>query len=742
MKPRRVLVIQSDSDSAQILEGYVKAHGAITWRTTNTSKIFAIIEQKHPDLVFLDIHLPKDKWLDILIYIRQKFPGMNLIVTNKYPDVKREMLAKEQGAEIFLREPFTHAWIDNALKRIDNKEKTTAVKSLPKVRLPMRVKITLPYVLLALLVAVAFTFIVSRFIIESLNERFTNQLIDAGTLSADWIVREEDRMLDTLRLVANTEGIAGAVISQDTGMLYNIILPIAVNYQEESISILDKFGTSIISMQHKPDDSIDDYQISKGETEFSQEDFVNKVLQQELDERGDKFAGVLRSYSGDQLYIVGPIFDDSGDFLGAVLIGKTLDTIVQSIREDTLAQVSLYDNNGYPIASSIYPSTDVLPLSNDLAIDILGEQDRSSNFRPLTVGSMNYTEVLGPLEIRGGEDQGIMGISLPQNYIFHPSTITRIWAYAIISIAFLGIGAVGILLARQITLPLTHVVKASTEIAHGNLEVKVPTTSNDEMSVVAHAFNYMVSGLQEGLIYRDLLGRTVSPEVRDALRQSFAKGDLRLEGQNTIATVLLSDIRRFTSMSEKIEPTTIFNWLNEYFGELVPIVTSHGGVIDKFEGDAMLTFFGIFPTPLTPSESAYQACSSGLEMLKTMEIINNRRNERNEPLLVTGVTIITGEITAGGLGTSDRLDYTIIGDTVNVAQRMQDITRQFPKSSIVVSESTLEALGEARADFYFDPLGEHSFKGKYETLWMYRLLPDSSRIRTEPIPIRYEKVDV
>jgi adenylate cyclase len=267
------------------------------------------------------------------------------------------------------------------------------------------------------------------------------------------------------------------------------------------------------------------------------------------------------------------------------------------------------------------------------------------------------------------------------------------------------------------------VVKATSQVAEGNFRVKVQAGGNDEVMVLAHAFNYMVAGLQEGSIYRDLLGRTVSPEVREALRQSFASGQLKLEGHSAHATVLMSDVRNFTAMAEKEQPTTILNWLNEYFSELVPIITRYGGVVDKFEGDALLAFFGILPTPLPPEESAWNACQAAVEMLEVIEKINIRRKSRNEPLLLTGIGINTGGLIAGGLGTADRLNYTVIGDTVNTAQRMQSLTRDFGESGIVVTENTLTALKDRRRSYRFEPLGEHVFRGKSETLWVYRLLP-------------------
>jgi adenylate cyclase len=243
----------------------------------------------------------------------------------------------------------------------------------------------------------------------------------------------------------------------------------------------------------------------------------------------------------------------------------------------------------------------------------------------------------------------------------------------------------------------------------------------------------MVAGLQEGSIYRDLLGRTVSPEVREQLRQTFISGQLRLEGQESIATVLMTDIRGFTTLCENVDPTRVFNWLNEYFGELVPIVNRYNGVVNKFDGDAMLAFFGILPVPLTPHDSAVAACQAAAEMMNVIDRLNINRMERGDPPMLTGIGVNTGAVTAGGLGTTDRLHYTIIGDTVNTTQRLEGLTRElFPRSGILVSESTYAALDESRAAFDLERMGIHTVKGKSEHLLVYCLRPPAQETGINP----------
>jgi hypothetical protein len=131
--------------------------------------------------------------------------------------------------------------------------------TLPKVKTPVWVKITLPYFLLALFVALAGAYLVSRVVLDSIEERFTNQLIEAGTLATDGMVQEEDRLLKTWRLLAHTQGLAGAITGGEAEALHRLTLPIAANSQEEAIEILDLEGVALLSLRHRPGDQEEDY---------------------------------------------------------------------------------------------------------------------------------------------------------------------------------------------------------------------------------------------------------------------------------------------------------------------------------------------------------------------------------------------------------------------------------------------------------------------------------------------------
>ncbi len=749
--PQRILIVQSSEAASKDLAQYFSAHGDQVWQVSDPAGAFQRLEEVKPDILLLDLHIAGNSWLEIVRQARSQVPQPQIIATSKHPDFQRELLAREQGVEVFLREPFEERWIERALKRLNiarnNGKKSSS--SLPRVRFPVRIKITLPYMLLALVFALVGAYLVSQVVLGQVEERFNNQLVATGKQNADWMVREETKHLETLRLLANTNGIAAAIAQADDKTLHEIALGHAINSSEELIDILDPQGVSVLSLHHISGGKAEDFTVTKGDAVYKDWSFVSDVLAGKQENGQDKTAGLANAPWGATFYVCGPILDAQGKIAGVVLVGRSLANLVEQIRTDDLADVTIYGLDGRPMASTLSGGADVVnPLTAQKTNSLLNSQDQTSPVRDMTIASNQYSEIIGPWEARNGQDLGLMGTSLPRYFLQSTSQITRTQVFVMVALMLLLVVAVGVTLANQITRPLVRIVRASSEVAKGNLDVKVDPRGNDEVAVLAHTFNSMVAGLQEGSMYRDLLGRTVSPEVREQLRQTFTSGHLRLEGQEAVATVMLSDIRGFTSLSEKVEPAMVFRWLNEYFGELVPIITANNGVVNKFDGDAMLAFFGILPKILDPKQSAYCACQAALEILGAIERLNQQRVERGDPPLSTGIGLNTGMVTAGGLGTSDRVHYTIIGDTVNTTQRLEALTRQLINvSGVLISESTYQALGEYRSQFRLDPLGLYVVRGKTEQVSVYRLLPlteaaislpvmSSSALPTQSVPIQ------
>lgn len=731
--PGNVLLLHADPASAQPLVEFFHHHGQRTTQTQTPAEALRLLGELEPGLLVVDLHLPGNDWLNVIQETRERFPATHILITNQYPDLRRELMAKELGCQVFLRQPFTAVWIQRALEQLDGHTPRPAQDfQLPRVRVPVRFKVILPFALLAAIFAMAAAYLISQYVVDSIRERFERQLLDAATLTSDGMVREESRLLETVRAVANTAGVAQALQARDAEALRRLVLPIAVNAQEDAIDLVDAQGVSLLSLRKLANG---DYQATRGDATFADWPFVQAVLGQRADQEGDKFAGVAEVPEGPYFYVAGPVLAPGGELVGVVLVGEPLEALARHIRTETLAHVSFYADDGRRLASTLSGDAEQSNLPAAEAAEVLRRQAGESYIRLLAHTSADYSEVLGPWLARNGERLGLVGTALAQNFNTQPTLVTQLQSFGFVLAGILMVAVIGWILADHITRPLGKMVRAAREVAQGNFQIRLQDYGNDEVAVLVQAFNRMVTGLQEGSIYRDLLGRTVSPEVREQLRGSFASGDLHLEGQTVIATVLMTDIRGFTTLSEKAEPQVVLKWLNEYFGELAPIIAAHGGVIDKFEGDAMLAFFGVLPRPMPPRESAFQACQAALEMLKAIEHINARRAERGEPLFITGIGLNTGKVTAGGLGASDRLNYTIIGDVVNTTQRIESFTRQFSTSAVVISETTYNALRARQAMFQMESLGAHMFKGKSEPVTVYHLLPAAAPVEglNEPV---------
>ena len=730
----KVLIVQSDLETAQTLTDIFIQRDDQVYTTIEIGDAIPILQQEKPNLLVLDLHLPEDALIELLRGSRERYPDVNIIISNRYPDLSREMSIKELGVNLFLRAPFSKIWVEQVIKSleegdIEDEQSSRSIQSaLPKVRIPVRLKIILPYLLLALLLAMGSGYVVSRVALDTIEDRFVNSLIEIGQLTNAWLVEEESNLLETLRLLAFTDGLSTATTENDAETLRELVLGLAINNQEEAIEILNSQGVALISIRHIPGGDRESYEYSKGDDIFRDQLFVQRVLERRIDEQGDKYAGLIKAPWGDYFYIAGPILNETNQLVGVVLIGRSIPTIVEETREkllgeqSTIAHVSLYDLEGQIMQSTLIGLAES-NLSEQSVIEILTHQDQDSQLRPIEFSGIEYREILGPWEVRGGQDFGIVGVSLAETFLVRPSQQTQIQIYVLATLGLLLIIIVGMMLARRITQPLSRVVTAASEVSRGKWDVSVDPKGDDELAVLAHTFNYMVSHLKEGEIYRDLLGRTITPQVRDQLRKGLASGNLKLEGQNTVASVMITDIRGFTVISENEAPTTVLGWLNQYWGELVPIINANDGVTNEFVGDSVMAFFGVLPVTLDASESARQACKAAVDILQAVKSMNAHRVERGEPSMVTGIGINTGVVAAGGMGTADRLHYSIIGDTVNVTQRIEALTKELGETSAIISEDTYQALGDYRDEFMIIPMGSHMFKGKSEPVLVYRLLP-------------------
>ncbi len=287
----------------------------------------------------------------------------------------------------------------------------------------------------------------------------------------------------------------------------------------------------------------------------------------------------------------------------------------------------------------------------------------------------------------------------------------RILQIFILSIIFIISIGLAFFTTRSITNPIDDLRKAMGQVQKNNLDARVFVTTNDELGYLGEHFNQMTAGLRQKEMLRNLLNIYISPEVA---QEALTHGT-KLGGELIECSVLFSDIRGFTTISETLQPDDLMSLLNRYMSMMVEVIVQNGGMVNKFGGDSLLAIFG---TPLNPSENhAEQAVRSAQAMLHALERFN--QDEENSPHLQIGIGIATGTAVAGNIGGRERIEYTVIGDTVNLASRLEEKTKII-EGLILISEKTYQQASKT-FDFQARHLPNITVKGKQDAFGVYAM---------------------
>jgi len=209
---------------------------------------------------------------------------------------------------------------------------------------------------------------------------------------------------------------------------------------------------------------------------------------------------------------------------------------------------------------------------------------------------------------------------------------------------------------------------------------------------------------------RGMFQKYVSPDVVEKLIQDPTK--LTLGGEKRVLSVLFSDIRGFTSISEKLVPEEVLSQLNQYLTAMTAVVLRNGGMLDKYVGDAIMAVFG---APLELENHALAACRTALDMMEELRSLQEGWQDESKPILDIGIGIHTGEMVIGNVGSPKRMDYTVIGDNVNLASRLEGVNKELG-THIIISESTYELV---KGHIAVRGLGEVKVKGKEKQVAIY-----------------------
>jgi adenylate cyclase len=256
-----------------------------------------------------------------------------------------------------------------------------------------------------------------------------------------------------------------------------------------------------------------------------------------------------------------------------------------------------------------------------------------------------------------------------------------------------------VVFARYLTSPLTRVVTTMRDIiTYNDLSERVQVEYRDETGELAHTFNIMVGELEKaynkikGFAFDAVVARKREQKIR-SMFQSYVpqhvidsvirNPEQALVGDNRVLALLFSDIRSFTTISETMRPDELVEWLNRYFEPMVDAIMKRNGIVDKYIGDAIMAFWG---TPVKRDDDALQSVLAAVDMISGLESFNARLREAGKKEWHIGVGINYGIVTVGNMGTERKMNYTVIGDMVNLASRLEGLTKKYHEP-VLISES-------------------------------------------------------
>ncbi len=382
-----------------------------------------------------------------------------------------------------------------------------------------------------------------------------------------------------------------------------------------------------------------------------------------------------------QLVVV-PVF--APDVIGYLVLGQAVDDgFAAQLREATGTHVSFLTADRV-FASSWPQRTRQLLLPSVRPRTALLAQQNARQAHLLTLAGERFLSLIVPVAaslpqplvalVQGSYDQALAPLRSLQ------------WRIAAIGAAALLLALlIGIVIARGITSPLQALVAGTKEVVRGNLRYRSKIEREDEIGFLARSFNDMVSGLEEREHIKNTFGRFVSRDVAAAV----LSGNVPLEGEHRDVSILFQDIRGFTRLSESLDPAALLRLLNQLFTEVVAAVEAEGGVVKQFTGDGVMALFG---APLSHPDQPERAVRAALDIVGRLAVLNARLRERGVAPLEIGVGIDSGEVVAGLIGPDSRVEYGVVGDPVNLANRVESLTKEM-RATVLVSKGIADRLG-------------------------------------------------
>jgi adenylate cyclase len=367
---------------------------------------------------------------------------------------------------------------------------------------------------------------------------------------------------------------------------------------------------------------------------------------------------------------------------GFIIALAKMDSILTSFKSSGITDNFMLTKEGMVLAHS--KKEEVVNKTNFKDLPIFQKIQES----PINNGQVKYEAANGEIFLASFKKLGLGDLSVvtsvpEEKAMEEVNNIQRRNFYLMIIILNISILVVFIY-SKRLTKPILSLVEASQKIERGEFQLDIKETSGDEIGVLTRSFVHMGHGLSERDKIKDAFGKFVNPE----LAEKVLHGNMRLGGERKECTVFFSDIRNFTSISELLQPEEVVEFLNLYMTEMVGCVNKNGGIVDKFIGDSIMAVWGAISTTENDTERAVE---TALMMRDSLSRFNKNRGSNKKPFIRIGIGINTGPVIAGQIGSEERLEFTVIGDAVNLASRVEGLNKEFG-TDILITETAYQKV--------------------------------------------------
>ena len=341
------------------------------------------------------------------------------------------------------------------------------------------------------------------------------------------------------------------------------------------------------------------------------------------------------------------------------------------------------------------------------------------------------------LQVKRGELQDIAA-KIAEKSVERANVAERrvLWSSLLVTVLALVVGLWGAwFLSKRLANPIKQLVKSTEDVHSGNLAIKIEGLPEDEIGQLGDSMNRMIEELRKKHDLQAVISTYIDPRVVEKI---ILPGRAEvLAGQKQIMTILFSDIAGFTGISERLSPTGLVKMINRYFTIMTECIKAEGGIIDKFIGDAIMAYWG--PPFISEGEQAAAACRAALRQRDALEQFRQELPEilglrKDIPEINIRIGLATGEVVVGNIGSDTARSYTVMGDIVNLASRLESANKQFG-TSIIISEATMR-MADAHVEVM--ELDRIVVNGKSETVEIYELLALRDEL-SNPMEIRRQR---